>query len=432
MRWEQQVQYASQTDIGLRRKNNEDAVAARLAVDEREFDARGHLFLVADGMGGHAVGELASKIAAETVPHTFFKLPEGTPAQLLLRAITNANEAIHQRGTQNRDFQRMGTTCTAVALTANGLLVGHVGDSRAYRVRRDRIDQLTFDHSLIWELERRNPKAAGQINLADHKNVITRSLGPEPQVQADLEGPYPIFPGDIYVLCSDGLSGQVSDEEIGGVVRELSPAQACRLLVHLANLRGGADNCTVQVIRIGELPANIPVKIVEPPRPETGLEWSWLLAFWVAALLIVTGLSLLMFRNPLQGVPVTAVGAIGMIVLVWMVWKRLPPQATGDGDGDDASRTNYWRPYRSAVAMSSDDLFQSLTQLATAVQRAAQEEHWDVDWTAHAQTLEAAQTSAQQKRFTKAIREIARAIDLLMSELPNRETSTGTPRAAGK
>ena len=94
MRWEQQVQYASQTDIGLRRKNNEDTVTARLAVDETEYDARGHLFLVADGMGGHAVGELASKIAAETVPHTFFKVPEGTPAQLLMKAIRAAAQLL--------------------------------------------------------------------------------------------------------------------------------------------------------------------------------------------------------------------------------------------------------------------------------------------------------------------------------------------------
>lgn len=419
MRWEQQVQFASQTDIGLRRKNNEDAVAARLAVDEAEFESRGHLFLVADGMGGHAVGELASKIAAETVPHTFFKWPEGSAAQLLVRAVKAANEDIHQRGTQNRDFQRMGTTCTALVLSPGGLLVGHVGDSRAYRVRRDRIDQLSFDHSLVWELERKNPKAAAQINLAEHKNVITRSLGPEPQVEVDLEGPYPIFPGDIYVLCTDGLSGQVTDEEIGGIVRELSPAQACRLLVHLANLRGGVDNCTVQVLRVGELPANVPVKIIEPPRPESHLGWGWLLAFWIAALLLVSGLSLFMFRHPLEGAFVTAVASIGLIVLVWQAWKRAPA-APVVPDGSDASRTNYWRPYRSAVVKSSEQLVNDLVQLETAVQRAAQEEQWNVDWTAHAEAISAAQKHVQQKRFTKAIRDLARSIDLLMADLPHR------------
>ncbi len=425
MRWEQQVQYASQTDIGLRRKNNEDAVAARLAVDECEFESRGHLFLVADGMGGHAVGELASKIAAETVPHTFFKLPEGSAAQVLVRAIKAANESINQRGTQNRDFQRMGTTCTTLVLSPGGLFVGHVGDSRAYRVRRDRIDQLSFDHSLVWELERKNPKAASQFNLAEHKNIITRSLGPEPQVEVDLEGPYPVFPGDVYVLCTDGLCGQVSDDEIGGIVRELSPAQACRLLVHLANLRGGVDNCTVLVLRIGELPANVPVKIIEPPRPETGLGWSWLFAFWIAALLVVSGLSLFMFQHPLKGAFVTSVGSIGLIALLWLVWKRTPPVPVHDGS--DASRTNYWRPYRSAVAKSSEQLVDDLVQLEAAVQRAAQEERWHVAWEAHAQAVESAQKSAQQKRFTKAIRDLARAIDLLMADLPDRTAKDAPP-----
>lgn len=416
MRWEQQVQYASQTDIGLRRKNNEDAVAARLCADESEFRARGHLFVIADGMGGHAVGELASKIAVETVPHTFFKLPEAEPASLLTRAIIEANDAIHRRGSTNHDFLRMGTTCTALVLSSRGLYIGHVGDSRAYRLRRDRIDQLTFDHSLVWELQKRNPRAAAQLNLAEHKNVITRSLGPEPQIEVDLEGPYPVFPGDVYVLCTDGLCGQVTDEEIGSIVRELSPTQACRLLVHLANLRGGVDNCTVQVIRIGDLPANVQYVVEEPPLPDTGIGWSWLLGFWVAALLLVVGLSLALFGDPWQGGSVTAVGAVGLVALLWMMWKRREPPPPADGQ--DASRTNYWRPYRSAVAKSSEALVNELLQLEAAVQRAAAEEQWEVDWPAHRESLEAARRAIEQKRFTKGIRDLARAIDLLMSDLP--------------
>jgi protein phosphatase len=428
MRWEQQVHFASQTDIGLRRRNNEDAFAARLAVSEEEFRSRGHLFVVADGMGGHAVGELASKIAVETVPHLFFKLPAGDPGGLLLRAVAAANESIHRRGSENRDFQRMGTTCTALLLTPRGLFLAHVGDSRAYRIRRDRIDQLTFDHSLIWELERKNPRAAAQLNLAEHKNVITRSLGPEAEVQIDLEGPYPVFPGDVYVLCTDGLSGQVTDEEIGAIVRELSPHQACRLLVHLANLRGGADNCTVQVIQVGELPANVPFTVEEPPLPESGLSWSWLLAFWAAALLIVLGLSLLLFQQTLEGGVVTALGGLGLVTLLWLVWKRPPPAAPTPGG--DASRTNYWRPYRSAIAMSSETLFTNLAQLELAIQRAAQEEQWNVDWTSHRQAVDAATKAAEQKRFTKGVRDLARAIDLLMTELPKR-TREESPSRVG-
>jgi serine/threonine protein phosphatase PrpC len=421
MRWEQQVQYASQSDIGLRRKNNEDACAAVVCGEEGEWRERGHLFVVADGMGGHAVGELASKLATETVPHTFFKLPPADPAVLLRQAIVAANEAIHRRGSENRDFQRMGTTCTAAALTLRGLFVGHVGDSRIYRIRRDRIDQLSFDHSLVWELQRKHPKAAAQLNLAEHKNVITRSLGPEANVEVDLEGPYPIFPGDIYVLCTDGLSGQVSDEEIGGIARELSPSQACRLLVNLANLRGGGDNCTVQVVRVGELPANVPPAVEEPPRPEHGLGWAWLAGFWIVALLLVWGLSLFLFGNPVEGAFMTAVSGTGLTVLTWLAWRKqrleyVPPT------GDDASRTNYWRPYRTAIAKPSEELFEELAQLESQIQRAAEEERWSVDWTSHKQAVEAAQKAAEQGRHAKAIRDVARAIDSLMTELPRPES----------
>jgi serine/threonine protein phosphatase PrpC len=416
MRWEQVVQYASQSDIGLRRKNNEDAFASHVCPDEAEFKERGHLFVVADGMGGHAVGELASKMAVETVPHSFYKLTPAPPATLLRQAVDAANEAIHKRGSQNQDFQRMGTTCTSLLLTPRGLLIGHVGDSRAYRVRRDRIDQLTFDHSLVWELERKNPQAAKQLDLAAHKNVITRSLGPEPSIEVDIEGPYPVFPGDIYVLCTDGLSGQVTDEEIGGIARELSPTQACRLLVHLANLRGGGDNCTVQIVRVGELPANLPLQVEEPPQPDTGMSWGYLAGFWLAALMFVGGVSLLMFRRIIEGSLLAAGGVAGVIGLAAHAWKRRPePAAT---TGNDGSQTNYWRPYRSAVAKSTESLFQGLTKLEAAIRRAAEEEQWSVPWDQHQQAITAGQAAAEQKRFAKGLRDIARAIDVLMTELP--------------
>ncbi len=428
MRWEQQVQYASQTDIGLRRRNNEDAFAARVCVDEEEWRSRGHFFLVADGMGGHAVGELASKIAAETVPHSFFKLPATDPGTLLRDAVIAANDAIHRRGSTNRDFQRMGTTCTAIALTHKGLFLAHVGDSRAYRIRRDRIDQLSFDHSLVWELQRKHPEAAEHMDLASHKNVITRSLGPEPTIEVDLEGPYPIFPGDIYVLCSDGLSGQLTDEEIGGIARELSPTQACRLMVHLANLRGGADNCTVQVIRIGELPANVAPAIEEPPKPEDGLGWGWLLAFSLGVLLIVSGLLLIVTERQSIGISVTAAGALALQIMFWMYLRR-PQRLQNSTDASDSSRTNYWRPYRTAVVKPSRSLYSELITLESEVQRAAEEENWSVDWDAYRQAITAGRQAAEQNRFAKAVRDVARAIDILMTDSPR--DSGGDTRTGG-
>src|SRR5262249_45104221 len=153
------------------------------------------------------------------------------------------------RGQQNKEFEGMGTTATALLLRPEGAWIAHVGDSRAYRVRGGMIEQLSFDHSLVWELARRqniSPDALQGIP----SNVIVRSLGPEPLVQVDLEGPHPVQAGDLFLLCSDGLSGPVSDREIGAVARALPPHEACRCLVDLANLNGGPDNITAVVVRV--------------------------------------------------------------------------------------------------------------------------------------------------------------------------------------
>ena len=251
MRWEQPIRYASISDIGFRRRNNQDACAVRICSDPKTWREHGHLLMVADGMGGHAVGELASKIAADTVCHTFFKLRDLDVVDALRKSLETANATINERGSLNRDFARMGTTCTSLALCSQGAVIGHVGDSRAYRIRGDRIDQLTFDHSLHWELMRQGRMRPDDIFMHESRHVITRSLGPEPTVQIDIEGPYPIFPGDVYLLCSDGLTGHVQDAEIGIIARELPPQEACRLLVNLANLRGGSDNITVVAVHVG-------------------------------------------------------------------------------------------------------------------------------------------------------------------------------------
>src|SRR5262249_32938273 len=123
--------------------------------------------------------------------------------------------------------------------------------SRAYRIRGEQIEQMSFDHSLHWEMARRQGVDPDGLRGIP-SNVIVRSLGPEPLVQVDLEGPYPVQPGDMYVLCSDGLSGQLSDTEIGAIARLLPLAEACRLLIDLANLGGGPDNITVLIVRIND------------------------------------------------------------------------------------------------------------------------------------------------------------------------------------
>jgi protein phosphatase len=245
------IENASLTDVGVRRSHNQDSHAALPAANAAEWGQRGHLFVVADGMGAHAVGELASKIAVDNIPHIYLKHAHEGPAIALRKAIQEANAAIHTRGQQNVEFKGMGTTSTTLLLASDGAWIAHVGDSRAYRVRGGKIEQLSFDHSLVWELARRQGVEPEQLQGIP-SNVIVRSLGPEPLVQVDIEGPHRIKPGDIYVLCSDGLSGPVSDREIGAVVSALSPKDACRFLVDLANLQGGPDNITVVVIRVKE------------------------------------------------------------------------------------------------------------------------------------------------------------------------------------
>jgi serine/threonine protein phosphatase PrpC len=212
---------------------------------------RGHLYMVADGMGAHAAGELASKMACDNIPHNYRKSKTGTPAENLTRAYREVGAQIHAKATANKDFHGMGTTCSTLVLLPAGALIAHVGDSRVYRIRKDRIDQLSFDHSLVWELIRRNHLSADQAGKAVPRNVITRSLGPDPTVEVDIEGPIPVEIGDVFLLCSDGLSGPVTDDEIGVFAGNFHPEAACRYLVQLANLRGGQDNITAVICRIG-------------------------------------------------------------------------------------------------------------------------------------------------------------------------------------
>ena len=221
--------------------------------------------MVADGMGAHAAGEMASKMACDLVPHAYQKLSDRPVPEAIHQAVVEANAGIHNRGQANAEFHGMGTTTSVLLILPEGALAAHVGDSRVYRLRRHMLEQLTFDHSLVWEM-----KAAGQLQGGDlpnfvPKNIITRSLGPHDEVQVDLEGPYPLEEGDTFLLCSDGLTGQVTDEEIGAILGCLSPQQAARMLVDLANLRGGPDNITVIVVRASRV---LPNENVVTTRPQ--------------------------------------------------------------------------------------------------------------------------------------------------------------------
>jgi serine/threonine protein phosphatase PrpC len=414
MRWEQSIRYASVSDIGFRRRNNQDSCAIRICSDQQTWREHGHLLMVADGMGGHAVGELASKIAADTVCHTFFKLREMDVVDALRRSLETANATINERGSLNRDFARMGTTCTSIVLCPQGAVIGHVGDSRAYRIRGDRIDQLTFDHSLHWELMRQGRMRPEDVFLHESRHVITRSLGPEPAVQIDIEGPYPIFPGDVYLLCSDGLTGHVQDAEIGIIARELPPQEACRLLVNLANLRGGSDNVTVVAVHVGG--AGDAESEDEPVSPTKGLGWGWLLAVWFLALLFVAGVTALLLERPMEGVYLVAFAAFAAVG-AFAYWLETRPRRKPSDPNLDGTETTVWKPYRSASARSSVAFLNHLASLQVELQRAATEEHWSIDWPAYETAHAAARASLDAQAYSKALAQLATVLEILMAGL---------------
>lgn len=252
--WQDSLEHAQLSDVGMRRRNNQDSFGFVLAADDRTWKLRGHVLMVADGMGAHAAGELASKIAVETVPHLYLKLLEQPPGEALKRAISETNAEVNRRGAANPEFHKMGTTSSVLVLMPDAAWVGHVGDSRVYRLRRNTLEQLTFDHSLVWEARRDNSWPAGlDPQQALPKNVITRSLGPNAEVEVDVEGPFPLEAGDTFLLCSDGLTGMLNDDELACILANHPAEEAAASLVDLANLRGGSDNITVLVARV--LPA---------------------------------------------------------------------------------------------------------------------------------------------------------------------------------
>lgn len=205
------------------------------------------MLIVADGMGAHAAGEEASGMAVERVPRLYQQLIQNTPPDALQRAMRQANAEIFDKGETHAELKGMGTTCSALVLVPRGVLIGHVGDSRVYRIRGHRIEQLTRDHSLAWECGLPEKEAEGIP-----KNIITRSMGPHPEVEPDLEGPLPVQNRDIFLLCSDGLSGPVSNAEIGLLASHLPDVdRATKALVGLTLARGAPDNVTVLIAKAG-------------------------------------------------------------------------------------------------------------------------------------------------------------------------------------
>jgi PPM family protein phosphatase len=238
------------SDVGCVRELNEDSGAC-IQPDNPELRAsKGSLILVADGMGGHSAGEVASRLAVDIITRIYYE-DAGDPQSALKKAFREANREIHKAAEKDESKTGMGTTCTALVLQDGTAISAHVGDSRLYLVRRQAIYLMTEDHSAVMEMVKAGLITIEQARHHPDKNVILRALGSHPEVEvSSWNEPLPVRGGDKFVVCSDGLYDLVEDDEIKERVAERDPHSACETLIGLARERGGYDNITVGVIAV--------------------------------------------------------------------------------------------------------------------------------------------------------------------------------------
>lgn len=406
---------ADLTDIGMRRTTNQDSHALLLADSPELYRERGHLLMVADGMGAHAAGELASKLATDGIPHLYHKYRELSPPEALERAIRETNAEINRRGMASPDFHNMGTTCSVLIMLPQGVLAAHIGDSRIYRLRGQSIQQLTFDHSLQWELKASGQLAAGaDVGAAIPKNVITRSLGPNPTVQIDLEGPHPVMLGDVYLLCSDGLTGRVEDAELGAILASVPPKEAARALVDLANLRGGPDNCTVLIARVVGAEAVTGATPVEPLKmgskrvtksvhPAIGI---------VAAVCVLAAIVIAVMGHY---VPAGIALAVGATVGLFGLARRYSGFTSGTTLG--GGRLLGRGPYTNEVCPPSHALAKKLANTLDELREAARDGQWNINWQPLDDCCRDALAADKTGSFAEAVRQYCRGISYMMAEL---------------
>ena len=245
------------SNAGMARSTNEDRAAY---VIPNAHDARymhGSLAIVADGMGGHAAGEVASAIAVEVIARKYYET-EGAAGEALEAGLQVANAAIYEAAAERADLSGMGTTCTALAIRDGMAYWAHVGDSRLYLLRDSTLQQLSEDQTLVMDLVRSGAITVEQARLSPEKNIILRALGTRPSVEIEVRRDgLPLQAGDCLLLCSDGLTDLVDDEAIRRILSTNSPIDACEELIRWALHQGGDDNVTVGVFALSdEVPAS--------------------------------------------------------------------------------------------------------------------------------------------------------------------------------
>lgn len=424
--WDDCLRYAELTDVGMRRATNQDSKRVAIASSEEDWRASGHLFMIADGMGAHAAGELASKLAVDGVPHHYKKYRDLSIPEALQKAVIETNAEVHRRGEANADFHNMGTTASVLVLVPQGALVAHVGDSRIYRLRQDRLEQLTFDHSLVWETRAAGLAQDSELAATIPKNVITRSLGPNAAVAVDIEGPFPIEVGDTFLLCSDGLTGEVPDEELGPILASLPPDEAVQVLVDLANLRGGPDNITVIVVQVvgprlatdPQLAAPIMLgQRADPPSIHP--------AYWIVlGVSFLAAVTMLVASHP---IPALLAALVLLVTLGLIGWQRFGPRR--GGVQLSGGRRLGKGPYTSTPSPPSREFLDKLAAIFRELREAAQERDWDVDWETFDSRGRQAERAAAGGDKSAAVREYARAISSIMEEFRSQNSRKASDSA---
>ncbi|MDR1484042.1 MAG: protein phosphatase 2C domain-containing protein [Planctomycetaceae bacterium] len=415
--WKKSICYACQSDIGMRRANNQDSYGVRVANSAEQWLSRGHLFIVADGMGAHVAGEVASRMTVDTVTQSYLRRTKESPAKALEHAVLDAHDRIRERSKREDAYRDMGTTCDAFALTPQGLIIAHVGDSRVYRIRANRIEQMTFDHSLVWEICTAHGLPVNSPPYHIPKNQITRSIGPTNNLQVDIEGPHRILHNDIFLACSDGLTGKVQDNEIGEIVTIMPPENAAETLINIANLRGGPDNTTIIIVKATH-DNKVDEEVDECMRlPAISINLFYITIALTAILLIVS-----MFGLIIVGA-IAGLSALGTAIASFVTAQKYLFAISYFANTETFGKA----PYANANCQPEENFAAALEKMLTEAKQAVEEKAIKINTKETDYAEQKANNAKQNKNHAETIKNYAIAINSLMRELKKvRSSESGT------
>ncbi len=244
------ISFASASHVGMVRSENQDAVGHSPLESTGLSSPKGQLFVIADGMGGHAGGSEASRLAVDTIQKTYFECPSGSIRECLTRAFKAANAVIYETSLNTPQLNGMGTTCIALVMQGNSATIMHIGDSRLYRISARTIEQLTHDHSKVADMVRRGLLTQEEATVHPERSMLYRAMGVRLDMQFDVLDNIALGSNEFYLMCTDGLTSVVEPHEIQEIVLSRPLQGVCNTLIDMANSRGGPDNITVQCIQV--------------------------------------------------------------------------------------------------------------------------------------------------------------------------------------